>query len=105
MRWRQVPPVKLRFSRPINIPGSPLAEINYAYHFDASLYARYLSGYAQQRGVVHVEGMIEHIPLDPDTGFIKSLVLKSGEVIEGGFIYRLLGFSFIVAGPNSGCWL
>lgn len=91
-----------RFSRPINIPGSPLAEINYAYHFDASLYARYLSGYAQQRGVVHVEGMIEHIPLDPDTGFIKSLILKSGEVIEGDLFLDCSGFRSLLLGQTLG---
>ncbi|HMW70403.1 MAG TPA: tryptophan 7-halogenase [Cellvibrionaceae bacterium] len=91
-----------RFSRPINIPGSPLSEINYAYHFDASLYAKYLSEYAQKRGVVHVEGMIEQIPLDPDTGFIQSLVLKSGQVIEGDLFIDCSGFRSLLLGKTLG---
>ena len=36
--------------------ASPLANIAYAYHFDAGLYARYLRGYAEQKGVKRIEG-------------------------------------------------
>ena len=32
-------------------PSSPLADIAHAYHFDAGLYARFLRGYAEARGV------------------------------------------------------
>ena len=41
-----------RFQPPrTDLPNSPLGEIAYAYHFDASLYARFLRGFAEQRGV------------------------------------------------------
>lgn len=91
-----------RFSRPINISGSPLAEINYAYHFDASLYARYLSGYAQKRGVVHIEGMIEHVQLDPDSGFIQALTLKNGQTVEGELFLDCSGFRSLLLGQTLG---
>jgi tryptophan halogenase len=42
-------------------PNSPLADIAYAYHFDASLYAKYLRGLCQQRGVVRTEGKITSV--------------------------------------------
>ncbi|HEY6528472.1 MAG TPA: tryptophan halogenase family protein [Cellvibrionaceae bacterium] len=91
-----------KFSRPINIPGSPLSEINYAYHFDASLYAKYLNEYAQKRGVKHIEGLIEQVKLDPDSGFIQSLLLKSGEIIAGDLFIDCSGFRSLLLGQTLG---
>ena len=42
-------------------PNSPLADIAYAYHFDAGLYARYLRGLCEQRGVRRTEGKITQV--------------------------------------------
>jgi tryptophan 7-halogenase len=39
-------------------PGSPMADIDYAYHFDASLFARFLRGQSEARGVERIEGRI-----------------------------------------------
>lgn len=72
-----------KFAQPQFDPDSRLAWYNYAYHFDASLFAKYLRGYAEQRQVKRIEGMIEQVHLHPDTGFIRSLQLESGELIEG----------------------
>src|SRR5688572_20856418 len=44
---------------------SPLASIAYAYPFDASLYARFLRGYSEQRGVQRIEGIAEQLQLHP----------------------------------------
>ena len=51
-----VAPLQAKFMRPRpEMAGSPLADIAYAYHFDASLYARFLRDYAQKRGVLRSE--------------------------------------------------
>jgi len=42
-----------------DIANSPLADITHAFHFDASLYARYLRQYSEARGVVRTEGRID----------------------------------------------
>jgi tryptophan halogenase len=72
--------------------NTPLADIAYAYHFDAGLYARYLRGYAEARGVTRREGKITETRLHPDTGFVESVVLESGEVIAGELFIDCSGF-------------
>ncbi len=48
-----------------------MPQLAYAYHFDAGLYARFLRGYAEQRGVVRHEGRIVHVDRDGESGFIQ----------------------------------
>lgn len=73
-------------------PNSPLADIGYAYHFDAGLYARYLREYAEARGVRRVEGKVKSVQQHPETGFITSVTLESGEVLGGQFFVDCSGF-------------
>ncbi|MBN6152554.1 tryptophan 7-halogenase [Xanthomonas sp. AmX2] len=72
--------------------NSPLANIAYAYHFDASLYARFLRGYAEQRGVQRIEGIVEQVQLHPETGHVQSLRLASGHVVDGELFIDCSGF-------------
>lgn len=73
-------------------PGSPLANVAYAYHFDAGRYARFLRGYAEQRGVRRTEGKVAQTVLRPDDGFVEAIVLESGERIEGELFIDCSGF-------------
>lgn len=61
----------------------PLLEMNYAYHFDAALYAVYLREYSEQRGVTRTEGVVDNVQRHADTGAVESLTLKTGALIEG----------------------
>jgi len=71
---------------------SPLANIAYAYHFDAGRYARYLRGYAEKRGVTRTEGKIAQTALRAHDGFVEAVILESGERIEGELFVDCSGF-------------
>jgi tryptophan halogenase len=75
-----------RFRRP---EGDPY---NYAYQFDAGLYAKYLRGYSEARGVVRREGKLVDVVLDSETGFVRAVTLESGETIEADLFLDCSGF-------------
>ena len=82
-----------RFMRPVkDRPQSAYAGINYAFQFDASLYAKFLRRFAEGKGVERIEGRIGPVAQDGETGFVTSVELESGQVIEGDFFIDCSGF-------------
>ncbi len=81
-----------KFTLPDPNPRSLLTHIRYAYHFDATLYARYLRGYAEARGVRRVEGKIQDVTRAPESGHISALRLESGQTVDGDFFFDCTGF-------------
>ena len=65
--------------------------LNYAFHFDASLYAAYLRKFSASHGVKRVEGKIDQVLLHPDNGYIRALKLDSGRELEGDFFIDCTG--------------
>jgi tryptophan halogenase len=66
--------------------------INYAYHFDAALYARYLRKKSEARGVKRIEGKIKSVRTRPEDGFVESLELENGQILAGDFFIDCTGF-------------
>ena len=82
-----------KFMRPrMDMPTSPLSQIRYAFHFDATLYARYLRGYAIARGVQRIEGRITSVQTREGDGHVSSVTLQSGEVVAGDLFIDCSGF-------------
>jgi len=87
-----VAPRQAKFMRARHdMAGSPLAEIAHAYHFDAGLYARFLRGFAEARGVQRLEGKVQQVLQREPDGFIAAVVMESGEQVEGDFFVDCSG--------------
>ncbi|HYG07503.1 MAG TPA: tryptophan halogenase family protein [Stenotrophomonas sp.] len=66
--------------------------VNYAYHFDAGLYARFLRARAEAQGLKRVEGKIQQVVQDPHSGDIAALVLEDGQRLDGDLFIDCTGF-------------
>jgi len=71
---------------------SEAVKINYAYHFDAGLYAAYLRKLSEPKGVKRVEGKIRSVDQHPETGYITALNLESGVSVTGDLFVDCSGF-------------
>lgn len=66
-------------------------KINYAFHLDAGRYASFLRARAESRGVKRVEGKIAEVLQNPESGFIDSLTMDSGQKIQGDLFIDCTG--------------
>ncbi|MCQ8183991.1 tryptophan 7-halogenase [Parvularcula sp. BGMRC 0090] len=83
---------KGRFCHPSRDRANMASTFDYAYHFDATLYAAFLRRYAEERGAVRTEGRIGSAQLDPETGSVASARLEDGRTIEGDLFIDCSGF-------------
>lgn len=81
-----------KFTRPDTNPRSILSHIRYAYHIDATLYAKYLRNFAEDRGILRVEGLVNDVFQDSETGNISGILLDDGQKIYGDFFFDCTGF-------------
>ena len=81
-----------KFALPGHDPRSVLSQMRYAYHFDATGYARFLRQYAEQRGVNRVEGKVVEVRQRDSDGFLTEVVLESGAAIAGEMFFDCTGF-------------
>jgi glycine/D-amino acid oxidase-like deaminating enzyme len=75
--------------------------LNYAYHIDARNLARLLAARAQELGVAHLTGEVEHGELGSD-GAIDRLVLKDGSELRADLYVDCSGFRAELIGRGLG---
>jgi hypothetical protein len=82
---------KLASQNKIPVPNDNFPfEVNYGYHFDASLFAKVLRSHAESKGVNRIGGTVSSIIRDKD-GNIELLHLRSGQEIKGDFFVDCSG--------------
>ena len=87
-----------RFTFPSTHPQQITSSYNYAFHFDATLYAQYLRQLCEARGVQRVEGKITQVHLHPTSGFVTDVEIEDGRQVAGDFFIDCSGFSSLLLG-------
>jgi len=87
-----------KFALPSQDPADVTSTFNYAYQFDATLYAPFLRSIAEGLGAKRTEGRIVDVELDGETGNIRAVKLLSGERIEGDLFVDCSGFVALLIG-------
>jgi len=72
--------------------NSPMTGLRHAYHLDAGLYAQYLRRQCDPQVVQRTEGKVIDVTRRENDGFIESVRLQSGEVVEGDLFIDCSGF-------------
>ncbi|MBQ4849739.1 tryptophan halogenase family protein [Pseudoalteromonas sp. MMG012] len=92
-----------KFAKLQNIPNTRLKGLSYAYHFDAHLYAQFLSQHAQSMGVTRIEGTVDSVGIATETGFVEQLTLTDGQQVSGDIFVDCTGMQALLIEKTLNC--
>lgn len=90
------------FMPPPEAPQGDLGVFDWAVHFDASLFGRFLAKRAKAAGVRHIDARIEAVERDGESGNITALVLEDGQSVAGDLFIDCTGFRSLLLGQTLG---
>lgn len=93
-----------RFDFPASDPERIESTYDYAYHIDATLYARYLRGFCEARGVTRTEGKVIAVERDGESGHVAAVKLERGERIAADLFVDCSGFRALLIGELDSPW-
>lgn len=83
-------------------PSSPLSDLDYAFHFDASAYAAFLRRRSEAQGVERIEGRIVEVRRNPHSGHVEKLLLADGREVGGDLFIDCSGMRGLLIGDAMG---
>ena len=81
-----------RFAIPPRGTDNPASFFKHAFHFDATLYGRFLRSFAEAHGVTRVEGRIVDVVLRGEDGFVDHVKLADGRTLAADLFVDCSGF-------------
>jgi tryptophan halogenase len=90
--------LELKAAQAMRFAHLPRGGMNYAFHIDAGLYARFLRKFSERHGAQRIEGKIVEVKTDERTGCIASIRLDGGAEIEGDLFIDCTGFRGLLIG-------
>ena len=94
--------LELRAAQEKRFAHLPRGGMNYAFHMDAGLYAKFLRRFSEALGARRIEGKIVEVLAHATPGHIQALRLDSGQVIEGDLFIDCTGFRGLLIGQTLG---
>ena len=75
---------------------------NHAYHFDAHKVGQYFKKICDT--VTHIDSEVEHVQLDNESGFVRSVKLSNGDTVQGDMFIDASGFNQVLMKAVGGKW-
>ncbi|HEY1136558.1 MAG TPA: tryptophan halogenase family protein [Xanthomonadaceae bacterium] len=94
--------LELRAAEEDRFAHLPRGGMNYAFHLDAGLYARFLRTYSEGHGARRIEGRIVDVVTDPASGWIDAVRLADGSEVAGDLFIDCSGLRGLLIGQTLG---
>ncbi|MFZ5637876.1 MAG: tryptophan halogenase family protein [Pseudomonadota bacterium] len=94
--------LELRAAEESRFAHLPNGGMNYAFHLDAGLYAKFMREISERQGARRIEGRIVEVVTDPDRRWIEGLLLADGSRIDGDLFVDCSGLRGLLIGQTLG---